>query len=109
MIIFLYHTTPKQVMSKYAINDIVLSCCGLQKKLCKYRVIGIQKPIEIDLDDIIRFRYEYNNNKDIESDPYVYELMFHSDQDNISDLTTDEIRMFSHKKDQLTTQIYGKC
>ena len=67
------------------------------------------KPKENDLDDIIRFRYEYNNKKDIENDPYVYELRFHSDQDNISDLTTDEIRMFSHKKDQLTTQIYGKC
>ena len=43
------------------------------------------------------------------SDPYLYELKFSKDQTDIDNISQEEIRMFSHKVDQLSTQIHGKC
>jgi hypothetical protein len=96
-------------MSKYNINDIVLSKCGFEGKLLKFRVIGVERPSNDELDDIICFRYEYDKDEDILKDPYVYEISLHSEQDNEVELSPYEINIFSHKKGQLTTQIYGKC
>ena len=96
-------------MSIYNINDIVLSKCGFEGKLLKYRVIGVEKPSYSVLDDIICFRYEYSKEDIIFKDPYIYELFIHSEQDENIDIPPDEIRLFTHKKGQLTTQIYGKC
>lgn len=95
-------------MSKYTIGDMVYSHCGFQRSLCKYEVVNVRKPTMNELDDVVDFRYEWNNRDKAHSDPYLYELKFSKNQSDIDNISQEEIRMFSHKVDQLTTQIHGK-
>ena len=95
-------------MSKYAIGDIVYSPCGFQGQLCKYEVVNVRKPTLNELDDVVDFRYEWNKRNNAHDDPYLYDLKFSKGQMVFDDITQDEIKMFSRKVDQLTTQIHGK-
>ena len=63
-------------MSKYAVGDTVYSQCGFQQSLCKYEVVNVRKPTTNELDDVVDFRYEWNNRDKAHSDPYLYELKF---------------------------------
>ena len=95
-------------MSKYSVGDFVYSRCGFQKRLCKYEVINVRKPTMNELDDIVDFRYEWNKREEAYSDPYLYEIKFSNNQTGIGDISQNEIHLFTHKVDQLTTQIHGK-
>ena len=95
-------------MSKYTVGDTVYSQCGFQQSLCKYEVVNVRKPTMNELDDVVDFRYEWNNRDKAHSDPYLYELKFSKNQTDIDNISQEEIRMCSHKVDQLSTQIHGK-
>ena len=96
-------------MSKYTVGDTVYSKCGFQQSLCKYEVVNVRKATMNELDNVVNFRYEWNKRDKAHSDPYLYELKFSKDQTDIDNISQEEIRMFSHKVDQLSTQIHGKC
>jgi hypothetical protein len=90
-------------MSKYKIDDVVLSKFGIDEKLEKFKVINVRYVDEYKLNDIISFRYEWNNKEKIYEDPYVYDLELYCDKNN--EIYEDEYKIFKEKKDQLTSQI----
>ena len=48
-------------MSKYKIDDVVLSKFGIDGNLEKFKVINVRYVDQYKLNDIISFRYEWNN------------------------------------------------
>ena len=89
-------------MSKYNINEIVLSEFGFDKKLEKYKIKNIRPMNKHELDDIIDFKYEWNNKEQIYKDSYIYDLEL---CDNKLNKNEDEYNIFKKKNQQLTSQI----
>ena len=90
-------------MSKYNIDDVVLSKSGFDGNLKKFKVTNVRYVDEYKLNDIISFRYEWNNKEKIYEDPYVYDLELSCNKN--SEINEDEYNIFKEKKDQLTSQI----
>ena len=90
-------------MSKYNIDDVVLSKSGFDGNLKKFKVTNVRYVDEYKLNDIISFRYEWNNKEKIYEDPYVYDLELYCNKN--SEINENEYKIFKEKKDQLTSQI----
>tara|TARA_X000000950_G_C13895566_1_gene652648 strand:- start:1829 stop:2116 length:288 start_codon:yes stop_codon:yes gene_type:complete len=90
-------------MSKYSVGEVVLSHFGFDKKMKKYNITNVRYMDKYHLNEIIDFRYEWNNEEQIYNDPYVYDLELSYNESKNED--EYEYKIFKEKKDQLTSQI----
>ena len=89
-------------MSQYKINETVLSEFGFDNKLEKYKIVNIRYMNKYELDNIIDFKYEWNNTEQIYNDSYIYDLEL---CDNELNKNEDVYDIFKKKNQQLTSQI----
>ena len=92
-------------MSKYNIDDVVLSKFGFDGNLEKFKVTNVRCVDEYKLNDIISFRYEWNNKEKIYEDPYVYDLELYCNKN----LTCDDGKCKSGESREMCEKVPYFC
>ena len=91
-------------MSQYNIGDIVLVKSGFDEIICKYRIVNKRYLDRQEIEEVIEFKFEYNNYEKNINDPYMYYVTY--DEDNIC-MEMDNIKFFRNMY-LINSQIIGK-